>query len=259
MSIPKKILNYLKKNGIEVRIEGHKKVYTAYDLAKTMDEKLHKVGKSLLVKVDGKPYLVLVPGHYYLDLNKIKKELKAKKVELASEKHVKKLLDTKLGALHPFTGIHKVELLLDKALLKSKEAIINAGSFTESLRIKTKDLHKLEDATVGEFGKLAVKKGRSSLKATKAAAKAAPKKVKKIVKKASKTVKKAKTSAKKAVKKAEKNKYVRKALKTKPVKKAVKKAKKMVKKVKKTAKKVAKKSPVKVKISRVPAIRRRKQ
>ncbi|MBU4421688.1 YbaK/EbsC family protein [Candidatus Parcubacteria bacterium] len=252
MSIPKTILNYLKKNDIEVHVEGHKKVYTAYDLAKTMNEKLNNIGKSLLVKVDGKPYLVLVPGHYHLDLGKIKKELKAKKVELASEKHVKKLLNTKLGALHPFTGIHKVELLLDKALLKSKEAIINAGSFTESLRMKTKDLHKLENARVGEFGKLVVKAGKKAVKS-------APKKVKKVVKQ----IKKAGGQVRKAVKKASSSKAGQKAKKT--AKKVYKKAmktkagKKVAKKVKKVVKKIEKKSPVKVNISKIPAIKRKKR
>lgn len=255
MSIPKSILNYLKKNDVEIKVEGHKKVYTAYDLAKTMDEKLNKIGKSLLIKVDGKPHLVLVPGHYALDLNKIKKELKAKKVELASEKHVKKVLDSKLGALHPFTGIHKVELLLDKTLLKSKDVIIRAGSFTESLRMKAKDLHKLEDATVGEFGKM-VSKG------AKKVVKKAPKIANKAVETGKKVMKKAKATANKAGK----SKPIRKALKTKTGKKAVKTAKKTTKKVRKAVKSAIKKSPVKVKVktlksssSKVPAIMRKRK
>ncbi|MFC1612372.1 YbaK/EbsC family protein [Patescibacteria group bacterium] len=253
MSISTKVLNYLKKNDIEVKVQGHKKVYTAYDLAKTMNEKLNKIGKTLLVKADGKPYLVLVPGHYYLDLKKIKKELKAKKVELANEKHIKKVLDMKPGALYPFAKLHKLELLLDRTLLKSKDAIVRAGSFTESLRMKVKDLHKMEDATVGDFGKLAVK-----------AAKKAPKKVKKAAATAKKTARK----VKKAVKKASKNKYVKKAMKKKSVKKAIKK-------VKKTVKKATRKSPIKVKakkskgkkskkvtrvtISKMPAIKRKRK
>ena len=270
MSISKKIINYLKKNNVEVKIEGHKKVYTAYDLAKTMNEKLHKVGKTLLVKADGKPYLVLVPGHYYLDLGKIKKELKAKKIELANERHVKKLLNTKPGSLYPFAKMHKLELLLDKTLLKSKDAVVRAGSFTESLRLKVKDLHKLENATVGDFGKMAKKVGKS-----------APKKIKKAVKEAKTTAKKVKKKVKKAVSKASKSKAgrnarkatkvaVKKSMKTKTAKKAKKvvkktvkkvekKAKKTVKKAKKIAKKVAKKSPVAVKVSRVPAIKRKRK
>jgi len=176
MAIPKKILNYLEKNNIEVKVIGHKKVYTSHDLAATLDKKLDKIGKSLLVKADGKSYLVLVPGHYALDLNKVKKELKAKKVELANERHIKKLLDMKPGALHPFSGISKVQLLLDKTLAKAQKAVIRAGSFTESLEMKVKDLNKLENATLGDFGKEMKKQAKKGAKKVKAVAKQAVRK-----------------------------------------------------------------------------------
>lgn len=242
MAIPKKILNYLEKNNIEVKVIGHKKVYTAHDLAATLDKKMDKIGKSLLVKADGKTYLVLVPGHYALDLSKVKKELKAKKVELANEKHIKKILDMKPGALHPFTGISRVELLLDKALVKTQKAIIRAGSFTESLEMKVKDLSKLENATLGEFGK----------------------EIKKQVKK---VAKKTKSVAKKAVKHSLKKGYLKKVAKKAGVKVKVKKIKKNTNKVntKKLVKKVdkkvmPKKKTVKIKKtnSKAPAILRKR-
>ncbi|MFH1193918.1 MAG: YbaK/EbsC family protein [bacterium] len=188
MSISQKVLDFLKKNDINVKVVGHKKVYTAYDLAATLREKLNKVGKTLLVKADGKDYLVLVPGHYYLDLSKIKKQLKAKTVELSKEQHIKKLLNMKPGALHPFEGAGKLAVLLDKKLLAVKDAIIGAGSFTESLRMQAKDLKKLDNVTLGEFGKVMVKKGivvaKKGMKDK--AAKKIVKKAKKIVKKVSK-------------------------------------------------------------------------
>lgn len=178
MTISQKILAFLKKNNIEVKVVGHKKVYTAYDLAQTTKEKLQKIGKTLLVKADGKDYLVLVPGHYYVDLSKIKKFLKAKTAELANEKHVKKLLNTGVEGLHPFAGVGKIGLLLDKKLAAVKDALIGAGSFTESLRMQAKDLKKLDNVTLGEFGKEVMKKGyvKKTVKRTKKA-------VKKIVKK----------------------------------------------------------------------------
>lgn len=188
MSISQKVMDFLKKNDIKVKVVGHKKVYTAYDLAATLKEKLNKIGKTLLVKADGKDYLVLVPGHYYLDLSKIKKHLKAKKVELLNEKHIKKLLKMKPGALHPFEGAGKIALLLDKKLAGVRDAIIGAGSFTESVRMQAKDLKKLDNVTLGEFGKVMVKKGivvaKKGMK-DKSVKKIA-KKVRKVVKKVSK-------------------------------------------------------------------------
>ena len=51
MSIPKKYLNHLQKNKISFEIVPHKKVYTAYDLAQTLGEKLDGVVKSLLLQI----------------------------------------------------------------------------------------------------------------------------------------------------------------------------------------------------------------
>lgn len=188
MSISKQVLNYLEKQGAKFKKVVHKKVYTTMDLAATLKEKLNKVGKTLLVKADDKYYMILVPGHYYLDLNKVKKVLKAKKAILADEKYIKKMLNMVPGALHPFSGISKVELFVDKALLRAEEAVIRAGSFTESLRMKMKDLSKMEGATLGDFGKMMAPKVKKAIKKAmkKGYVKKTIKKTKKAVKKISK-------------------------------------------------------------------------
>ncbi len=148
----------------------HKKVYTAFDLAQTLGEKLEKIAKTLLIqaeipevkKVAKKNYVVVVPASYRANFEKIKKALKAKKVSIAPEKMITKL-GVQPGALSPFGKMHDLEILLDKALLKAKDVIVGAESFTESLRMKVKDLHKIEDAVVAAFGDKA-KAGKSSKK-----------------------------------------------------------------------------------------------
>lgn len=159
MSIPKEIRRYLDKKGVKYQIVPHKKVFTAYDLAQTLGEKLDKVAKTLLLSVElpeirgrGKYYVVAVPASYKVELERVRKSLKAARAELASEKIMKRL-GIEPGALSPFAAMHNLELLLDKALLKSKEALVRAGSLTESIRLRTRDLHKIENAVVGLFGK----------------------------------------------------------------------------------------------------------
>lgn len=149
--IPKKILSYLDKNKVKYDVLKHKTVYTTFDLAATLGEEMKKIAKTLLVKADKKYILVVLPAHYRVDLNKVKKLLKSAKAELAPEKVMEKLFHVKPGAITPFGGLHKIETYVDKALLKTEKAIVNAGSFTESLRLKMKDLHKLEKATVADL------------------------------------------------------------------------------------------------------------
>ena len=153
MPIPKKLLNHLDKNKIKYEVMKHRTVYTAYDAAQTMKRKLQEIAKTLLVKADKKYYLVVIPAHYKLDLSKVKKLLKAKKVQLAKEGEMKSKFKVKPGAITPFGTIHKAEVLADKTLLKMRDAIFSAGSFTESLRMKVKDFLKVEDAQTGNLGK----------------------------------------------------------------------------------------------------------
>jgi Ala-tRNA(Pro) deacylase len=154
----KKIIKYLEGQGIKFELVPHKKVYTAYDLAQTIGAKLEEIAKTLLVKVElpdlkkkGAFYVVVIPASYQADLQKIKKVLKAKKVELASEKVFKKL-GIEPGAISPFGSLREFGVLMDKGLLKVKHAIVGAESFVESLKLKAKDLVKLEEALVANLG-----------------------------------------------------------------------------------------------------------
>lgn len=165
--IPKKISAYLAKHKINYEHVPHKQVFTTFDLAQTLKEKMDKIAKTLLVKVDKKYVLVVLPAHYRLDLEKVKKLLKAKTAELAPEKVMQKVFKVKPGSMTPFAGIHKVEGYVDKALLKTKHAIVSAGSFTDSLRLKVKDMVKLENMTVATLGAKAKAKIKKALKKKK--------------------------------------------------------------------------------------------
>ncbi len=154
MSIPKKVLKHLAKAGVSYDILKHKTVYTTFDLAQTIKEKLDKIAKTLLVKADKKYVLVVLPAHYKLDLSKLKKVLKAKAVAIAPEKIMTKVLKTKVGALTPFGSLHKVDVVLDSAFAKAQRVLLRAGSYTESIAMKMRDYAKMENPIKGAVGKL---------------------------------------------------------------------------------------------------------
>lgn len=149
--IAKKLETYLTKNKLKFEVIKHKTVFTAYDLSQTLKEKLDRIGKTLLVKADGKLYLVVMPAHRRLDITKLAKFLSAKKLSIAKEADMVKQLKVKPGALMPFGAMHKVEVVADKTLSKTRDVLLGAGSFTESLRMKVSDYLKLEQAKSGNF------------------------------------------------------------------------------------------------------------
>src|SRR3989344_885718 len=160
MTASKKILLHLGKKKVKFEVVPHKTVFTSYDLAQTLGEKLDKIAKTLLVHVQlpemkkqGKQtYLVVVPATYYVDLQKVRKSLKATKAELAPEKVMAKF-GLKPGALSPFGSLRGLGVVVDKALLRTKDVIVGAESFTEHLRMKMKDLVAIEPPVRGVWEK----------------------------------------------------------------------------------------------------------
>ena len=88
-----------------------------------------------------------------VDLGKLKQSLRAKRVSIPREQVMVKIFKVKPGAMTAFGGLHKVEVWVDRSLLKTKEIILSAGSFTDSVRMKAKDFIELEQAKLANFAK----------------------------------------------------------------------------------------------------------
>jgi len=153
MPIPKKVETFFKSHNIVPEVVSHKTVYTVYDLAQTLREKFDSIAKTLLVKADREFLLVVMPANYRLDMQKLKKVIRAKKVSLASEKDMKMKFHAIPGAMMPFGALHKLEVIADASLLKAKHALFSAGSFTESVRIKMKDYTRVAQPRIERIAK----------------------------------------------------------------------------------------------------------
>lgn len=151
MPLPANISKYLDSTGTKHDIVKHKKVFTVYDLAQTTREKLNTIVKSLLVKADKEYLIVALPAHYRLDITKLKKLLKVKKVTIAPEQVMKAKFKVKPGALSAFGTVHKIGVVADASLRKIQKGLFQAGSYTESVRMKIRDYLKIEQPTIGSF------------------------------------------------------------------------------------------------------------
>ncbi len=217
MPIPKKIINFLEKHKIKHEILEHKTVYTAFDAAQTMGKKLSDIAKTLAIKADKKYILVVLPANRKINFDKLKKLLGAKKISIVKEVDIKKIFKVKPGTLLPFGTFYKTPVFVDKSLLKSRLVIVSAGSYTESLRLKVKDLlkqgaevlsvfskeHKFKKpkTTLSKKKKKRTAKNKSSKSGKKAKSKAKSKKTrKKPLNKKNKSIKKKTKSVKKTVK-----------------------------------------------------------
>ena len=149
----KKLEKFLKENKIKFKLHEHKKVFTAHDEAQTQHIKTKEIAKVVLIKSDKNFALVIIPAPKYVDFKKVKKILKAKKVSMAKESDITKILKTKVGLIHPFGNLFKLPTLLDNALAKQKTLMASAGSYTETIEIKVSDFLKHILPVKGSFSK----------------------------------------------------------------------------------------------------------
>lgn len=151
MPIPAKIKTYLTKTKAKFEPMEHKTVFTVYDLSQTTKVKMNAIVKTLLVKADAEYKLVLLAANRRLNIPALQKMLGAKNVRMAKEGEMAKQFKIKPGAMSPFGKLHKVEVVMDRGLVKLRDALFGAGSFTDSVRMKMKDYVKLEEPAVGSI------------------------------------------------------------------------------------------------------------
>lgn len=153
MAIPKKILSYLDRVKAVYKPVRHKTVYTAYDAAQTLGAKLGEIAKTLVVRADKFYLLAVLPASRNLDLGKLKKLVRAKKIEIAKENVMKKIFKVKPGAVTPFGEIYKIPVYVDRAMMRAKKVIAGAGTHEDSVVMSAKNFLKVSRGVIGNFGK----------------------------------------------------------------------------------------------------------
>ena len=155
MPVPQKLIKFLDSAKIKYETIKHRKVFTAFDKAATLRVPPKIVGKTLVIKLEKSPALVLIPANKNLDKQRLKKIAKAKNIDFIKEAWMKKnLKGIKIGAVPPFGNLWKLPTFADKGLFRNQKIIINGGEYTFSIKIKAGDMKKLiPDLVMGNFSK----------------------------------------------------------------------------------------------------------
>jgi len=151
--IPAKLIKLLVESKIKYDIVAHKVVFTAWDLAQTLKMKPSEISKTLVLKADKDYILAVLPGDLRLDMAKLKKLAKVKKISIVSEKDMVKKFKVKPGAITPFGSLYKTPVYIENRLTKLTNCLFQSGSFNHSIKMKVKDFIKIEEPVKGSFGK----------------------------------------------------------------------------------------------------------
>jgi len=148
----KKLKDFLDSNKIKYVTIKHSPAYTAPEIAGTAHIPGKELAKTVIIKVDGKMAMAVLPASQKVNFDLLKKIAGASKAELASEQEFKDLFpECDVGAMPPFGNLYGMEVFVDESLLEDKEIAFNAGSHTELIRLAYKDFERLVKPKMGKI------------------------------------------------------------------------------------------------------------
>lgn len=136
--------NILEKNHIKFKCIDHPLAYTSQEIAQLAHIKGKEFAKTVIVKLDGKLAMIVMPSDEKLDLSLLKKLTKAKSIELANEfEFEKQFPDCETGAQPPFGNLYGMDVFVSKTLTEDKIIWFNAGTHSELIQMSFDDFAKL--------------------------------------------------------------------------------------------------------------------
>jgi Ala-tRNA(Pro) deacylase len=147
-----KLKVFLDQNKIKYTIIRHSEAYTAQEIAASTHIPGKEIAKTVMVKMDGKMSMAVLPASCKIDFDQLKKASGAKEVELASEAEFTDMFPgCDVGAMPPFGNLYGMDVYTAEKLAEDDEIAFNAGSHTELIKLSYSDFERLVKPKVLKF------------------------------------------------------------------------------------------------------------
>lgn len=151
----RKLKKCLDDNGVKYVSIQHSPAYTAQEVAASAHVPGSELAKSVVVKIDGRMAMAVLPASEQIDLDRLCEEVGARSVVLATEEEFRDAFpDCEVGAMPPFGNLYGMDVYASEDLGGSGSISFNAGSHTEIMRLSAADFEKLAHPTRLRFAAL---------------------------------------------------------------------------------------------------------
>ena len=153
-----KLKDFLDRNRIQYVSVTHSVAFTSQQIAALAHIPGKDLAKSVVVLLDGKLALAVLPASHQVDLDRLRAGAQANSVRLASEFEFKdRFPGCETGAMPPFGNLYDMPVYVDETLTRDKVIAFNAGTHHELIRLSYDDFARLVKPVVACFaaGRLA--------------------------------------------------------------------------------------------------------
>ena len=140
----KKLIEYLDENKIKYVVISHSPAFTAQEIAASAHIRGKELAKTVVIKIDGKMSIAVLPASYNIQFESLKAMLGAETVRLAYEQEfIDKFPDCEIGAMPPFGNLYNMDVFVAESLADTKEIAFNACSHDQLIKMDYSDFEKL--------------------------------------------------------------------------------------------------------------------
>lgn len=140
-----KVQELLRHEEVPFKSIWHPIAYSAQKTAAFAHVSGNEFAKPVMVRIDGKLSMVVVPGSAQVDLDLLRQSTGAKEVRLVGESEFKNLFpDCEVGAMPPFGHLYGLETFVAEGLSHDEIIAFNAGSHNELIEMTFRDYSRLE-------------------------------------------------------------------------------------------------------------------
>jgi Ala-tRNA(Pro) deacylase len=148
----KKLKEYLDSQGVKYSTVNHALAYTSQQVASLTHIRGKELAKTVMVKIDGKMAMVVLPASFKVDLELVRKVAGASSVFMASELEFQDLFpECDAGAMPPFGNLYGIDVYVEEKLSEDSEIAFNACSHEELIKLAYSDFARLVKPRIGRF------------------------------------------------------------------------------------------------------------
>ena len=139
-----KLLEFLSENNVDFELHTHPSAYAAQDVAFKAGVPGRLFAKTVLVKLDGKMAMAVLPADSKVDFHLLRETAGAETITLAVEDEFEELFpDCEPGAVPPLGPAYQIETFLDEAITSLANVYFEAGDHEHLVHISGNDFKTL--------------------------------------------------------------------------------------------------------------------
>jgi Ala-tRNA(Pro) deacylase len=156
MPILKKLREFLDSKQVAYEVLSHRQAFTAQEIAEAQHVSGRELAKVVMLRAGADLMMLVLPAAYRVDLELARQAVGHADAALATEEQFKDLFpQCEPGAMPPFGNLYGLRVYVDQTLTRDTEIVFNAGSHTQTVRMKYADFAKLVQPKIASFATLA--------------------------------------------------------------------------------------------------------